>query len=59
MVGLLMLGLNAKASMWLLGWGCWAVIYKAYSTWGWLLYCRGVINGGGFWALFKHKKQEP
>lgn len=55
-VGLLMFGLNEKAALWFLAWGCWSVAYKAYATWGWLLYSRGVINGGGWWALFKRKK---
>ncbi len=55
-VGLLMFGVNQKASLWFLVWGCWGVIYKAYATWGWLLYCRGVINGSGWWALVGRKK---
>lgn len=55
-VALLTLGVNSKAALWFLAWGCWAVIYKAYSTWGWLLYARGVINGGGWWALVRPQK---
>lgn len=55
-IGLLLFGLNIKAHPLYLIAGLWGVAYKAYATWGWLLYYRGVINGGGWWALVKRKK---
>jgi hypothetical protein len=55
-VGLYLFGLNVKTETWLLAVGLSAVAYKAYATWGWLLYLHGIINGGGWWGLLKRKK---
>lgn len=57
-IGLSMFGMNLRAQPWYLAWGMWAVIYKAYATWGWLLYYRGVFSNGGWWSLFKRKKRD-
>jgi len=56
-VGLLLFGVNLRASLWYLMLGLWALVYKAYATWGWLFYYRGMINGGGFWDLFRRKRK--
>jgi hypothetical protein len=55
-VGLVVFGLNVKAQLWYLVLGVSAVAYKAYATWGWLLYARNVINGGGWRDLFRRKR---
>jgi hypothetical protein len=55
-VGLALFGVNVRADLWYLVLGLWALLYKAYATWGWLFYYRGVINGGGFIGLLRRKK---
>src|ERR1043165_2979451 len=51
--GLTLYGLNDKTEMWFLCLGLSAVVYKAYATWGWLMYLHGIINGDGLLGLFK------
>jgi hypothetical protein len=52
-VGLALFGINVKAEPWYLGLGISAVAYKACATWGWLLFARGIVNGGGWADLFR------
>jgi hypothetical protein len=54
-VGLALFGINVKAEPWYLILGISAVAYKAYATWGWLLFARNVINGGGWKDLFRRR----
>ena len=54
-IGLIVFGLNVKTQSWFLFLGVFAVAFKGYATWGWLLYLHGLINGG-WWSLFKRKK---
>lgn len=55
-IGLSLFGLNIKAHPLYLVLGLWGVAYKAYATWGWLLYYRGLFQNGGWWSLFKRRK---
>lgn len=60
-VGLYLFGVNVQANLWYLVLGLFSVCYQGTSTVGWLLYIRGIINGGGFigliMSLFKSKKK--
>lgn len=52
-VGLYAFGVNVKTHLWFLVLGLIAVTYKAIATWGWIFYCRDIINGSGWWGLVK------
>lgn len=49
--GLYLFGVNVQAHLWFIIAGLLVAIAQAGAITGWLLYTRGLINGGGLWGL--------
>lgn len=55
-IGLYLFGINTQSNDVYVAAALASVIYQAYSTTSWLLYCRNIINGGGVRDLFRREK---
>lgn len=55
-LGLYLFGINVQSKLWFLALGLASVAYQSYATVGWLLYVRGLINGGGWFELLHRTK---
>jgi hypothetical protein len=55
-IGLYLFGINVQSNLWYIVLGLAAAVSQGASTIGWLLYVRGIINGGGWLGLLRREK---
>lgn len=55
-IGLLLFGLNVKTHFGFLVFGLGVAVYRGYASTGWLLFVRGLLNGGGWMGLLLKRK---